>query len=83
MQPYVVGYTINLINRLSWPERAAVYLSMNHPSDSEREDSSGGGEHLGQREKRALGRRGKSRGAKRASRDMFIKCTANLKRMAK
>ena len=79
-QPYVDRYTINLINNPSRPERAVVYLSMNHSSHSEREDSSCGGEHLGQRKKRALGWRGNSRAEKRANRDMFIKCTVNLKR---
>ena len=52
---------------------------MNHSSNSAREDSSGG-EHLGQRKERALGRTGESQAEKRENRDMSVKCAVNLKR---
>ena len=44
-------------NNTSRPERAAVYLFMNHSSVSAREDSPGRGENLGLRTERTLERR--------------------------
>ena len=55
-QPYVDRY-IDFMNNTSRPERAAVYLFMNHSSVSAREDSPGRGENLGLRTERTLERR--------------------------
>ena len=48
---------VMLSNNPSRPERAAVHLSMNHSSISEGRDSSGGGDHLGQRQEQEAGNR--------------------------
>ena len=54
-QPYVDRYTINLINNPCRPERAAVHLSASYAFNCERGFSSGGGEHLRPKKKRAVG----------------------------
>ena len=76
-QPYVDRY-LDLVNNISRPERAAVYLSMNHSSLSAREDFPGGGQNLGQSRERTLGRIGESRAEERASRGISINYAVNL-----
>ena len=62
--PNVDGF-IGLINNRFPPQRAAVYLSMDYLSISTGEIPPVGGESLGQRTERTLGRRGRvSGGAK-------------------